>query len=625
MASTASSLGKLDFKPGFHRESTQYSEEGSWFDGNRVRFREGKPENIRGYSRFDIGTGVVLGTARDILTWANNNTENLLSVGTEKRLYLVEGSILYDITPIVSTVSIGTGGIGNFTTSIGVSKVFVSLTNNNVSVGDFIEFTSASLNGFSEGTNFATSAFGGPVLEVSSVTGTNNFAVGVNFSADSDQAGPGHGTANFLLPTGSNDSIQGTGYGAAIYNAGLPIAGARAWNEPAGSSNIIFEGTQWSLDAYGEDLLAVKRGNRLIHWDASPADVQRGTLVETVGSPAQINSLIVSPNDRHVIALGTNEFGTGNFDPLLIRWSDQQDYTNWTPSISSTSGEISLIDGTQIIGSRRTRNAIHVWTDNALYGLQFLGPPFIFGVQQLGSNCGLIGPHASVAVDGATFWMSDDNFYVFDGAVRKLDCTIRRYLYDNFNLTQKEKVYASTNAEFHEIIWLYPSSVSSEPDSYVIYNYMEKTWVYGSGFFGTFADDTVFDNTITTGRLTENSNTLLWNNEPPNIFTGDGEALSSFLESADFDLKDGNDVMFLNRIIPDITLTNGGLRFSINLKDYPAGPSLEKGPYDITSQIQKIDLRARGRQANVRVSTSDLNASWRWGDVRIALQPDGKR
>jgi hypothetical protein len=625
MASTISSLTKLNFKPGFHQESTQYSEEGSWFDGDRVRFREGRPENIRGYSQFDIGTGVISGIVRDILTWANNNTQNLLSVGTESRLYLVDGSILHDITPIVSTVSIGTGGIGNFTTSTGNAKVFVSLTNNNVSIGDFIEFTSTSLNGFSEGKDFATSAFGGPVLEVVSVTGTNNFAVSVKFTADSNQAGPGHGTANFLLPTGANDSIQGTGYGADLYNAGVSITGARAWSEAAASSTIIFAATQWSLDNFGEDLLGVKKGNKIVHWDVPAAlqPVERATIISA--SPLNVNSLVVSPNDRHVIALGANEFGTGIFNPLLIRWSDQQDYTNWTPSVSSTSGELPLVDGTQIIGASRTRNSIHVWTDNALYGLQFTGPPFIFGVQQLGSTCGLIGPHASVAIDGTTFWMSDDNFFVFDGSVRKLDCTVRRHVFDNFNLTQKEKVYGSSNSEFHEITWLYPSSSSAEPDSYVIYNYMEKTWVYGSGFFGTFADDTVFSNTLTTGKISTLAPTLIWNNEPANIFTGDGEALSSFLESADFDLQDGNDIMFLNRVIPDITLTNGGLNFSINLKDYPSGPSLEKGPYEITSQIQKIDLRARGRQANVRVSSSDLNVSWRWGDVRMALQADGKR
>lgn len=627
MASTISTLAKLNFKPGFHRESTQYAEEGYWYDGDRVRFREGKPENMRGYSKFETTDSRTLeGIGRDLLTWSNNNTERLLSVGTEKKLYVVYDSFPYDVTPIVSTVTIGnTGTTGNFSTSSSKAMVFVSLTNNNTSLGDFVQFNSTSINGFSEGTDFAASAFGGPVLEVVSVQGVNNFAVGVNYTADSNQAGPGQGIASFLIPTGSNDSIQGTGYGAAIYNAGVSTTGARAWNEPAATTNIVFAATQWSLDTFGEDLLGVKRGNKLCWWDANASVTpQRATIVST--SPNNINSIVVSPNDRHVVALGANEFSTGAFNPMLIRWADQQDFAEWTPSISTTSGELVVVDGTEIVAGIRTRNSILIWTDNALYGMQFVGPPFIFSVQQLGSNCGLIGQHASVAIDSATFWMSDDNFYVFDGSVRKLECPIRRHLYNNFNMTQKSKVYASTNSEFHEVIWLYPSADATEPDSYAIFNYTENTWVYGSNFFTTYADNSVFSNVITTGRVSVSASTRIWNNEPDEIFTGDGKALTSFLESADFDLEDGGDIMFLSRIIPDITFgDNTTLNFSINLKDYPADSSLEKGPYLLDSMVKKVDLRARGRQANVRVSTSDLGADWRWGSVRVALQPDGKR
>ena len=627
MSSTISKLSKLNLKPGFHRESTQYSEEGRWFDGDRVRFREGKPENLRGYNKFILEDERTLdGIGRDLITWSNNNSEKLLSVGTEKKLYIVDGSFPYDVTPIVSTVTIGNDcTTGSFSTVSGDSLVFVSLTNNTTSIGDYIEFTSASTNGFSQGTNFAASAFGGPVLEVVSVAGANNFAVSVKFASNATQSGPGQGTAHFLLATGSNDSIQGTGYGAGPYLAGTSLTGARAWSTPASVTNIVFSGSQWSLDTFGEDLLAVKKGFQLSHWDAD-ASVTPERAVIIPASPAKINSIVVSPNDRHVVALGANEFSSNDFNPMLIRWADQQDFGNWTPSINSTSGELIVVDGTEIVSGIRTRNSILIWTDNALYGMQFVGPPFIFNIQQLGSNCGLIGPHASVAVDSAAFWMSDDNFYVFDGSVRKLDCTIRRHLYDNFNNTQKDKVYCATNSEFHEIVWLYPTEESSEPDAYVLFNYVENTWVYGSNFFTTYADDSVFDNTITTGRVSVSAETRIWNNEPEDIFNGDGEALTSFLESADFDLEDGGDIMFLSRIIPDITFGAGtNLNFSINLKDFPADAASEKGPYTLNSSTKKVDLRARGRQANVRVSTSDLNSEWRWGNLRIALQPDGKR
>ena len=260
-----------------------------------------------------------------------------------------------------------------------------------------------------------------------------------------------------------------------------------------------------------------------------------------------------------------------------------------------------------------------------MYALQFVGPPFIFNLSQLGSNCGLIGPHAAINVDGASFWMSDNNFFVFDGRVRKLDCTVRRYLYDDFNMTNKDKVFAGVNAEFHEIIWLYPKQDSFEPNAYVIYNFMEDTWYYGTSFYTTFNNSNVFLNTIATGRVSATADTYIWDNEPTSVFTGDDQPLSSFLESADFDIKDGDQIMFMNKIVPDYTINQGSIRFSINTKMYPAGSAIEKGPYTINNATQKIDFRARGRQANIRVSTSDTGTSWKWGSVRLGLQPDGTR
>lgn len=624
MSSTASTLSKFNFRPGIRRESTQYSEEGSWYDCDRVRFREGKPENIRGYQKHT--TNDILGVGRDLKTWINNDTIKLLSVGTEKKLYLLYNDWPYDITPIVSTVSIGDIGTqGSFSTSAGSNLIEVSLNNNGVSIGDFINFSNTSINGFgTNGIDFSTSAYGGPTFEAVSVSGLNRFYISVASIATSTETNQGHGVAGFLLATGQLNPIQGLGYGAGVYNAGASTTGVRAWNKPATASNITFLATQWSLDNFGEDLLAVRRGSNLLHWDADASTAPvRTSIVGT--APSQINSIVVSPNDRHVIAFGTEEYGTSTFNPLLIRWSDQEDYTNWIPSVSSTSGELQLIDGTQIQGGIRSRNAIHVWTDKAMYALQFVGPPFIFNLTQLGSNCGLIGPHAAINVDGASFWMSDNNFFIFDGRIRKLNCTVRRYLYDDFNMTNKDKVFAGVNSEFHEIIWLYPTANSSEPNAYVIYNFMEDTWYYGTSFYTTFNNSDVFLNTIATGRVSATADTYIWDNEPTSVFTGDGQALSSFLESADFDIQDGDQIMFMNKIVPDYTINQGSIRFSINTKMYPAGGAIEKGPYTINNATQKIDFRARGRQVNIRVSTADPGTSWKWGSVRLGFQPDGKR
>ena len=624
MPSTTSKLNKLNFKPGFHRESTQYSEEGSWYDGDRVRFREGKPENIRGYQKhYDVA---FQGTGRDLLTWANNDTQKLLSVGTEKKLYLLYNDNNYDITPITTVVSIGNIGTqGSFSTSAGSPLIEVSLNSNNVSVGDFIEFSSTSINGFgTDGLDFSTASFGGPVFEVASTNGANNFYITVASVATSTQADQGHGIASFLLASGQANAIQGLGFSAGVYNAGVSSTAERAWSDPATASNIVFQATQWKLDNWGEDVLAVRRGSQLFHWDADASTTPvRSTVVNT--SPTKINSIVVSPNDRHVIALGTNEFATSVFNPLLIRWSDQNNFTNWTPSISSTSGELDLADGTELIGGIRSRNAINLWTDNSMYSLQFVGPPFIFKLTQLGSACGLIAPHAAVDVDGVSYWMSDDNFYVFDGRVRKLDCTVRRYLYDDFNMTQKDKVYAGINSEFHEIIWLYPKAGSEEPNAYVIFNYMENTWVYGTGFYTTFSDNNVFLNTITTGEVSAGTGQFIWDNEPTSVFTGDDAALSSFIESADFDIEDGDDLLFVNRVIPDFTINLGSIELYVNTKIYPSGLQTTKGPFIINNGTTKIDMRSRGRQANIKISCSDLGTSWKWGSVRMALQPDGKR
>jgi len=622
MASVRGKLSKLNLAPGFHRESTQYAEEGKWYDGDRVRFREGKPENLRGYEKHYATP--LIGIPRVITTWANNNTEKLIGTGTNERLYVLYNDYNYDVTPITTVVSIEAGVLGNFNTSAGSPFIEVSLTNSGVSVSDWISFTNTSINGFAGATDFAASSFGGPVFEVVSVSGLNNFWISVASVAASTETNMGNAVASFLLPTQQTVNIQGLGYGAGVYNAGTSTTGVRAWNQQANSSGIIFIANQWSMDNWGEDLLATRRGGPLIHWDSTASiSPERATIVAT--SPSQINSIVVSPNDRHVLALGTNEYGTSVFNPLLVRWSDQEDYTNWTPSISTTSGEFKLIEGTEIIGGVRARNAVHVWTDKAMYGIQYVGPPFIFSTTQLGSNCGLIGPHAAVAVDGATFWMSDNNFYTFNGRVQKLDCTVRRYLYDSFNMSQKDKVYAATNSEFHEVVWLYCSEGAEEPNSYVIYNYMENTWVYGTGIFNAFQDATVFDNTITTGAVSAAGDYYIYDNEPVSIYTGDGAALVSYIESSDFDIEDGDQLMFIDRLVPDFSLEDGTVKFSIKTKNYPNGTEVEKGPYTISSGTRKVDFRARGREAAVRVCCSDINASWRMGSLRLNIQPDGDR
>ena len=620
--STSSKLVKMDFKPGIYRESTQYAEKGAWYDVDKVRFRAGKPENMRGFetrvsSTFD-------GAARDLLTWADNRRLKRATFGTSKKLFEHNGDQIFDITPVSASTTLTNA----FSVALSANTVTVSAASHGRTTGDFVFFTSS--------TTIGGNILLGTTTYAVSVINSNTFAIDVATTASAAQSSSGGGTIHFLIGTGTDNAVAGLGYGAGSFTAGVCAAGGRGWNQPTstGASDFTSQITQWSLDNFGEDVVANRRGSSIYLYDTdASATPLRATLVSgaTNSTPTTVNSIIVSPNDRHLICLGSNQFNTtasptGTFDPMTVRWSNQEDITNWVPSLSSTAGETVLTDGTEIVGGVRSRNAINIWTDNSLWTMTFVGPPFTFQFQQLGSNCGLIAPHAAVDYDGISVWMGYDNFYVFDGQVKNLDCTVRRFIFDRLNRDQKDKIFCGINSEFKEVIWLYPSKDSDECDSYVIWSPSENYWTYGSSIFTTFADKTVFGNTITTGVTAGGNN--LYNNEPAGVFTENGQPQSSFIESADFDMADGNEIMFLSRVIPDFTLNDGALTFSIKTKDFPESPTEREKPqppHTITNSTVKIDMRARGRQGRIRVSCNAANTSWRWGSVRLAIQPDGRR
>ena len=620
--SASSKLVKMDFKPGIYRESTQYAEKGAWYDVDKVRFRAGKPENIRGFetrvsSTFD-------GAARDLLTWADNRRLKRATFGTSKKLFEHNGDQIFDITPVSASTTLTNA----FSVALSANTVTVSAASHGRTTGDFVFFTSS--------TTIGGNILLGTTTYAVSVINSNTFAIDVATTASAAQSSSGGGTIHFLIGTGTDNAVAGLGYGAGSFTAGVCAAGGRGWNQPTstGASDFTSQITQWSLDNFGEDVVANRRGSSIYLYDTdASATPLRATLVSgaTNSTPTTVNSIIVSPNDRHLVCLGSNQFNTtasptGTFDPMTVRWSNQEDITNWVPSLSSTAGETVLTDGTEIVGGVRSRNAINIWTDNSLWTMTFVGPPFTFQFQQLGSNCGLIAPHAAVDYDGISVWMGYDNFYVFDGQVKNLDCTVRRFIFDRLNRDQKDKIFAGINSEFKEVIWLYPSKDSDECDSYVIWSPSENYWTYGSSIFTTFADKTVFGNTITTGVTAGGNN--LYNNEPAGVFTENGQPQSSFIESADFDMADGNEIMFLSRVIPDFTLNDGALTFSIKTKDFPESPTEREKPqppHTITNSTVKIDMRARGRQGRIRVSCNAANTSWRWGSVRLAIQPDGRR
>lgn len=614
----ATRLAKFEFQQGFHRETTPYAEGQRWFDGNYVRFRSGRPENMRGYETRALGE-TFDGSARDLIVWSDSDSKKRAIFGTPDKLYAHEGDQIYDITPITTAVTL----TACFGTSSGSVRVCCSDGGHGRAVGDYVFFTSTSAIG-SSNVSLANNTY--PVISVESA---NVFTINVTAAADSTETGVGKATFNYYIPTGNSVVAFGLGYGAAKYQATVCASQTRAWNQPAsaGSSGIVFNITQWSLDNWGEDIVANRSGSNIFYFDSDASSTPtRATSVTT--SPVSSNSIIVSPNDRHLICLGTNEYSpsatvSGTFNPMLVRWSDQDDRTNWVPSVSSTSGEVVLTDGTEIVGAVRSKNAINIWTDNALWLMEFAGPPFTFRFTQAGTNCGMVGQHAGIDFGGVTYWMGFDNFHKFTGQVEDVPCTVRRYIFDDINTDYYTKVFAGLNSEFNEIIWLYPSGTNTECDKYVIYNPVDNYWVYGEMIFTTFADKEVFGNTITTGVTAAGNN--IYNNEPVSVFTGSGETITSFVESGDFDIDDGNAIMFMNRIIPDYDLSGGKIKMKFTTKQYPESTESVTKEFDIANTTEKVNFRSRGRQARVRVSCASNNASWRWGAIRLGIQGDGAR
>jgi hypothetical protein len=612
----ATKLAKFEFQQGFHRETTAYAEGQRWFDGNYVRFRAGRPENMRGYETRALGV-TFDGSARDLITWSDSDSKKRAIFGTPDKLYAHEGDQIYDITPITTAVTLA----NVFGTSSGSTRVCCSDASHGRVVGDYVFFTSSAA--------FNAVSLQDKTFPVISVESANVFTISVTGAADATESDTGTATFNYYIPTGNSIAAAGLGYGAARFQATVCASQTRAWNQPAsaGSSGIVFGITQWSLDNWGEDVVANRKGSNIFYFDSDASVLPtRATSVTT--SPIQTNSIIVSPNDRHLVALGTNEYAadatvSGTFNPMLVRWSDQDDRTNWVPSISSTAGEVVLTDGTEIIGAVRSKTAINIWTDNSLWLMEFAGPPFTFRFTQAGTNCGMVGQHGGVDFGGVTYWMGYDNFHRFTGQVEDVSCTVRRYIFDDINRDYYDKVFAGINSEFNEIIWLYPSGTKTECDKYVIYNPIDDYWIYGEMIFTTFADKEVFGNTLTTGVTVAGNN--IYNNEPIDVFTGSGETITSFVESGDFDIEDGNAIMFMNRIIPDYDLSGGKIKMKFTTKQYPESTESITKEFDITNTTEKVNFRSRGRQAKVRVSCDSNNASWRWGSIRLGIQGDGGR
>jgi hypothetical protein len=648
-------LQKIQLRPGVNREGTTLANEGGYFDGDKIRFRSGFPEKIGGWTNAAVGT--FLGVARSLWNWITLKGFNLLGVGTNLKFYVQEdGGAFYDITPIRFTSD---AGAATFAATTGSPTITVTnATGAGFQTGDFVTFsgavslggniTAAILNQEYQITYVSSTTFTIQARVVSSIT-TPGAAVNANASDVGN--GGGSTVAAYQISTGQAVYTVGTGWGAGPWNAG---SAGDAWAHGWGTGYSTGIGLQlrlWSQSNFGERLLFSPRGGALYVWDpltgTQPAYTTRGTLISGTDVPAFVNEVLLSDATRIVICFGCNDYGaygSTSLEPMLIRWSAQESYTNWTPSISNQAGSYRLSHGSTIVGSLQTRQEIVVWTDSAVYAMQYLGPPYVWGFTLLADNTSIVSMNAMATAGGVIYWMGSDKFYIYSGRVETLPCSVRTYVYDNINTSQYAQIFAGTNEGFSEVWWFYCSSGATSPDRYVIFNYLDRVWYYGT------LDRTAWnDSALRVLPQATTSGNLLVNHESgaDDGTTDPASPISSFCQSSDFDIDDGHNYGFVWRMIPDITFdgsTTAAPNFpSVNLQLLPRqNPGAAYGaantPLVVTPQsyatqryytVQQfteiVYTRVRGRQMSFKVLSSALGVQWQLGVPRIDIRPDGKR
>ena len=616
-------LTKLQIAPGIDKQNTEYGAEGRWIDCDNVRFRYGLPEKIGGWTK--VTTDALVGATRAILTWSDLNGVKYAIYGTNKKLYIYSEGSYADITPTRAT-----GSITQFGTTNTSSTVTVTDADHGALIGDFVTISSVSgaIGGLSQANLQGE-------FEILTVPSTSTYTIEAPANATSTTTGA-TATATYQINTGSAVSLFGYGWGAGTW-------GASTWNSTrsglTGGQGVLLESAKWSLDTWGEDALALQFNGGLYYWDTSSGLSSNLAAVTNVSTaPTRSRFMLVSGDDRHVICFGTETTigSTNTQDNMFIRWSDQEQQNVWAPSATNTAGSKRLVDGNFIQTAVRSRGAVLVWTDTALYQMQFIGPPFTFGFNQLGSACGCIGLHAAVDVGGNSFWMGTDSFFRFDGAVQKIPCTVQDHVFDDLNQNAKQDIFCAANTDFNEVIWFYPSKNSTQIDRQVTFNYAENLWYVGTLARSSWADRGVYDEpyaaefesqdtttTISTINGLKAGRTFIYAHEVGS--NDDGAAMLAHIESGDFDIADGDQFMSISRIIPDFKSQSGIVDLTLKTRPYPAGNQKSHGSFDITTSTTKKDTRIRGRQLAIRVESDAIDDDWRYGTLRLDIKPDGTR
>ena len=702
-------LTKLQFRPGINRETTSYSNEGGWFDMDKVRFRFGYPEKIGGWIK--ESTNAFLGTCRALHPWIALDGSNFLGVGTHLKYYINEGGAYNDITPIRTTTSAGdvTFSASASTLSAGIDAVIdtIPLTSSSgfpssgrIKIGnEIITYALVSgnnLTGCVRGVNNTVAAshsssaavtcatlivtdadhgalendfvtysgsatLGGNITadvldqeyEVTHIINVNSYQIeartvstigsittttGLNptyvFATTSDSGNGGSSVVGaYQINTGLDTTIVGTGWGAGTWSRGTWGSGASL--ATSGQTLRI-----WSHDNFGEDLLINVRDGDIYYWDKTNGLANRAVELASIAGankvPTIAKQVLVSDRDRHVIAFGCDsELEPGVQDPLLIRFSDQENILEWQSLVDTTAGDLRIGSGSKIITAVETRQQILVFTDVSLHAMQFLGPPFTFGINAISENITIASPLAAIAVEDNVYWMGAEEFYAYGGAVQRIPCSVRDYVFTNINNDQLEKVTAGLNTAFSEVTWFYPSASSTENDSYVTYNYDQKIWYYG------LMNRTCWlDRGVNNDPLAASTDHYLYFQEIgfDDGSTSPASAITSYIESSQMDLGEGDQFAFMRRLIPDLTFRDSTspspqATMTLKVRNFPGGNYLSSDARTVvkTASIpveqftEQVFVRLRGRSFAFRIESEDTGVGWRLGSPRVDVRPDGRR
>ena len=705
-------LSKILFKPGVNRENTRYTTEGGWYECDKIRFRQGNPEKIGGWTQYASTT--FTGVCRSLWNWTTLVGEGLVGVGTNLKYYILKGNDYYDITPIRKTVTL----TNPFTATAGSNVITIAEVDHGCVNGDTVIYSGSGIVGL--GGNITDAVLANTF--VITFLNNNSYSIVVSATANATDASgsPGGGSVvtQYETNTGPEYQVPVTGWGAGPWGLGT-------WGNGQSTQSSL---QLWNAYNYGEDLVYGPRGQGVYYWNAAvgyapiqstigigapgvitlpvafsfPNDIvisftstgalptglsvgtlyfvvnstantfsvsltknglpittsgsqsgiqrvsQRGVNLATAGdadAPLFQNYIIVSDTSRFILVFGTNDYGSTVLDPMLIRWSDQENPYVWTPNITNQAGSVRISHGSDIITAVQARQEIIVFTDTALYSLQYVGPPFVWSTQLLGDNTSIVSPNAATIASGVVYWMGVDKFYMYDGRVQTLNCDLRRYVFNDFNALQAQQVYCGTNEGFNEIWWFYCSKNSNTMDRYVVYNYLERVWYYGAMARTAWLDSGLLPHPLA---ATYNSKIVQHEDGVDDVETGTPVAIPASISSSEFDIGDGHNFGFVWRVLPDLTFdgstapgSTGGVLYptpAATMTLYPLQNSgsgtgnpasagvVKSSTYNITEEFTgQINTRVRGRQMIFKMASDKLGTTWQLGAPRIDVRADGRR